>query len=88
MEKDRVKIFWDFVIHINKVMEARKPDIVIVDKLNSQTVIIDIAVPGDFRAIEKEAEAIEKYEDLALELSRMWENFSQSCLYSDWSPWG
>ena len=41
----------------------------VVDRLNSQTVIIDIAVPGDFRVKEKEAEMIEQ--DLALELNSM-----------------
>ena len=44
----------------------------VVDKRNSETIIIDIAVPGDFRVIEKESEKIEKYQDLALELRRVW----------------
>ena len=33
---------------------ARRPDIVAVDRMNSETLIIDIAVPGDFRLTMKE----------------------------------
>ena len=72
LENDEVKILWDFNIHTDRIIEARRPDIVVVDKLNSETMIIDIAVPGDFRVKEKESEKIEKYQDLALEVTRMW----------------
>ena len=72
MENDRVNILWDFNIHTDRVIEARRPDIVVVDKLNSETTIIDVAIPGDFRVKDKELEQIEKYQDLALEVSRMW----------------
>ena len=72
LESDDVKILWDFNIHTDRVIEARRPDIVVVDKVNSETMIIDIAVPGDFRVKMKESEKIEKYQDLALELTRVW----------------
>ena len=72
MENDRVKILWDFNIHTDRVIEARRPDIVVVDKFNSETTIIDVAIPGDFRVKDKELEKIEKYQDLALKVSRMW----------------
>lgn len=72
MENERVKILWDFNIHTDRLIEARRPDIVVVDKLNSETTLIDIAVPGDFRVQEKETEKLAKYQDLAIELNRMW----------------
>ena len=72
LENNDVKILWDFNIHTDRVIEARRPDLVIVDKKNSETVIVDIAVPGDFRVKEKEEEKIGKYQDLALEVSRIW----------------
>ena len=72
LENNDVKILWDFNIHTDRVIEARRPDIVVVDKVNSQTMIIDIAVPGDFRVKTKESEKVEKYQDLALELTRVW----------------
>ena len=35
--------------------------------------IIDVAIPEDRRVKEKEAEKVEKYQNLARELRRMWE---------------
>ena len=46
-------------------------DIVLIDKKNQEMFIIDVAIPGDFRVREKEAEKKSKYQDLALEISRM-----------------
>ena len=97
MENDNVKILWDFNIHTDRIIEARRPDIVVVDKLNSETVIIDIAVPGDFRVKEKESEKIEKYQDLVLEIRRMWKTSTKvipivigalgaSCRIIEWIP--
>jgi hypothetical protein len=34
--------------------------------------LIDVAVPGDRNVIQKEAEKILKYEDLTIEIQRMW----------------
>lgn len=71
-ENENVKILWDFNIQTDRVIEARRPDIVVVDKQLRHTWIIDIAVPGDFRVKEKELEKIEKYGSLAIEIHRMW----------------
>jgi hypothetical protein len=72
LENEKVKILWDFNIHTDRIIEARRPDLVVVDKQNSETLIIDIAVPGDFRVVEKEREKISKYQDLAMETGKMW----------------
>jgi len=53
LENENVKILWDFNIHTDRIIEARRPDIVVVDKRNAETTIIDIAVPGDYRVKEK-----------------------------------
>ena len=53
-------------------MEARKPDLILVDKKAKSCVIIDVAVPGDSRIHEKEIEKIEKYPNLKRELKRLW----------------
>ena len=45
---------WDFTIQCDRTIEARRPDIVLVDKKNKEVIIIDIAVPGDSRVKEKE----------------------------------
>ena len=54
-------------------IEARRPDLVLVDKSKKSCHIIDVAIPEDSGAKEKEAEKVEKYQNLARELRRMWE---------------
>ena len=36
------------------MIEARRPDIVIVNNVNKVTMIIDVAIPGDARLCDKE----------------------------------
>ena len=49
----------------------RKPDIVILNKME-KTAIIDVAIPGDKRIIDKEKEKTEKYQNLKREIQRLW----------------
>ena len=62
---------WDFSIQTDHVIEAQRPDLVVVDKERSCK-IIDFAVPGDSRIEEKEKDKIEKYQDLGRELQKIW----------------
>ena len=50
----------------------RRPDIVIVDKIEKKAIMIDVAIPGDKRIIDKEKEKIEKYQNLKREIQRLW----------------
>ena len=52
--------------------EARRPDIVTIDKKERKEIIIFIAVPADVRVGEKEREKVEKYQDLKREIGRLW----------------
>ena len=45
-----------------------KGDIAIVNKMEKTTIIIDVAIPGDKRIIDKEKEKIEKYQNLKREI--------------------
>ena len=71
-EKDEVKLLWDLNIQCDHVIEARRLGIVVVNKQEKKSAIIDIAVPADKRIGEKENEKIEKYQDLKREIARMW----------------
>ena len=53
-------------------MEARKPDLVVVDKKERSCKIIDFAVPGNSRIEKQEKDKIEKYQDLEKELQKIW----------------
>ena len=72
VETERVKILWDFNIQTDHVIQHRRPDIVVVEKEAKRTWVIDIAVPGDSRVDDKETEKIDKYQDLAREIRKLW----------------
>ena len=57
MENQNTKIWWDFNIRADRVIEARRPDIVVIGK-HQETFIIDVAMPNDFHVKDKEAEKI------------------------------
>ena len=67
LENEDYEILWDFSIQTDHVIEARRPDLVVVDKKERSCKIIDFAVPGDSRIEEKEKDKIEKYQDLGTE---------------------
>ena len=63
-ENEEVKILWDFNIQTVREIHHRRPDIV-VQRKERETIIVDIAVPGDCKVVQKEIEKQEKYQDLA-----------------------
>jgi hypothetical protein len=71
-ENEKAKILWDCAIQTDHIIQARRPDIVVQEKEINHTWIIDIAVPGDARVTEKEREKVERYQDLAREIRRLW----------------
>ena len=64
VETKEVKILWDFNIQTDKVIEHRRPDIVVFKKKENTAVIIDIAVPGDVKVKDRELEKIHAYQEL------------------------
>ena len=62
----------DFSIQTDHVIEAWRPDLVVVDKKRRTCKIFDFAVPKDRRIEEKEKEKIGKYQDLRRELQEIW----------------
>ena len=42
------------------MIEVRRPDIVVVDKVKKETTVIDMAVSGDTRGCDKKRENIKK----------------------------
>ena len=72
LENEDYKILWYFSIQTDHVVEARRPDLVVVDKKERSCKIIDFEVPGDNRIAEKEKDKTEKYQDLERELQKIW----------------
>ena len=73
IENENYKLLWDFTIQCDRMIEARRQDIVLVDKMNKEVKIKDIAVPGYSRVKEKELEKIEKYQYLREEIGHVWQ---------------
>ena len=62
----------DFSIQTDRVIEHRRPDIVIVDWEEKECIVIDVAIPADQNIADKEWEKISKYSELKLEIMRLW----------------
>ena len=54
------------------MISARQPDIVIIDKVSALIMMIDVSIPTDKHLSAKEEEKLSKYQDLRVELKRLW----------------
>ena len=59
LENEEVKVLWDINFQCDNVIEARRPEIIVIDKKERKGIIIDIAVPADVRVGEKESGKVE-----------------------------
>ena len=53
VENEEIKVLWDINIQCDKLIEARRPDLIVIDKKEQKRINIDIAVPADVRVQEK-----------------------------------
>ena len=72
LENDTHKLLWDFDIHTDHLISARRPELIIINKKKILCKIVDFAVPADHRIKLKECEKKDKYLDLARELKKVW----------------
>ena len=66
------KLLWDFDIHTDHLISARRPDLIIINKKKRTYKIVNFFVPADHRIKPKECEKKDKYLDLARELKTLW----------------
>ena len=71
MESENFKILWDFTVQCDRKIEARRADIVLIDKKEREVVIIDVAIPGDDGVKDRELEKLEKYQLLKDEIAKV-----------------
>ena len=71
-ENKEVKLLWGCEIRTDKVIPARRPDIVAIVKTKQTTTIIDVAAPLDWKVKDREDEKILKYRDLRIEIQTPW----------------
>ena len=85
IENDTHKLLWDFDIHADHLISARRPDLVIINKKKKRICkIVDFVVPADHKIKLKECEKKDKYLDLARELKKTMEHESDDCTNCDW----
>ena len=72
LENNTHKLLWDFDIHTDHLISARRPDQIIINKKKRTCKIVDFAVPADHRIKLKECEKKDKYLNLARELKKLW----------------
>ena len=72
VENEEINVLWDINIQCDNLIEARRPDLRVIDKKEQKGIMGDIAVPADVREEEKEKEKLEKYQDLKREIRRLW----------------
>ena len=73
IENKGYKILWDFTIQCDTKIEARRPDIVLIDKTMKEVKIVNVTIPRDERVKEREVGMIEKNKVLKDEVARMWD---------------
>ena len=59
-------------IQCDNIIEARRPDLILVDKIVKSCVTIDVAIPGSCKIREKKIEKIEQNQNLKRELKKLW----------------
>ena len=72
IENKEYKILWDFTTQCDTKIEARRPDIIVIDKTKKEVKIVDVTIPGDVWMNKREVGKIEKYKVLKDEIARMW----------------
>ena len=61
MENASSKILWDVTIQTDNVIEARRPDMVIIEKTKNECKINDFACPFRSRIEEREKDKMKGY---------------------------
>ena len=72
VENDQITILWDFSIRTDRTILANRPDIVVKNKSDKTTMLLDVAIPSDKNVATKIFEKISKYKDLEIELTKSW----------------
>ena len=86
LKNDTHKLLWDFDIHTDHLILARRPEL-IINKKKRTCKIVNFAVPADHRIKLKECENKDKYFDLARELQKTMEHAGDNYTNCNWHVW-
>ena len=71
-EEGDVTVLWNQAVHTDREVTANRPDIIIKNKKENTSTLIDVAIPADRNVVQNEAEKKLKYKSLCIEIQRMW----------------
>lgn len=72
LESNTTLLYWDRPILTDKTVDHNRPDILVIEKQNKIAYIIDIAVPLSHNILKTEQEKTRKYQNLSIEIKRIW----------------
>lgn len=73
MENQNCKLYYDRAIITDRTVHHNRPDIVFHNKHTKEVYLIDIAVPNTHNITTTSQEKIRKYEELKIEIKRIWD---------------
>ena len=83
LENDTHKLLWDFDIQTDNPISARRPDLVIINKIKRTCKIVDFASPDDHRIKLKEGEKKDKHKGTEKTMEPVGNNYTNR----DWCFW-
>jgi hypothetical protein len=72
LENSNFKLLWDQNIYTDNKISARRPDMIIFNKIHRRGYIVDINCPNDTNVYKNEGNKMQKYTELKIELERVW----------------
>ena len=71
-EEEHVTVLRNQAVHKDREFTVNRQDIIIKNKKEKISTLIDVAVPADRNFVQKEGEKKVKYKSLYIEIKRMW----------------
>ena len=65
-------LYWDRPILTDKTVDFNRPDLLLIDKKEKKAILIDVSIPLTHNIRKMEVEKKNKYENLAIEIKRLW----------------
>ena len=87
LENETQKFLWDFEIQTDHLISARRPDLVIANKKQWISQIVDLVISADHRVRLKESEKRDKYLNFAWEQEKTMKYESDDDTSCDWCAW-
>nr|CAH7713713.1 unnamed protein product [Callosobruchus chinensis] len=80
VENERYRIYWNYSFPTIELVQANKPDIVLLDHQQKTMFVIDFSASAEVNIVSMEEEKRTKYQELLGRLLRLWPDYAVSLL--------